>query len=213
LRCPQSRTNARAPPVSPAAHAVAPSADSSMTARSAGARRCARAVCSGRASMMTRFMPRSCPTDKGAWGESRTGLAAHRACTSFLTLFGTAGSRRPDAPLPPLGPIVELSARAPCVTAAPARSAAARNAASMTSSRVAPACLAFLVWTSRQYGHCVVHATARAISSRHLRGIFPSSRPTIASSSTKPLNSAGALVCNATSQPPSPFSRCTSLLR
>jgi hypothetical protein len=37
-------------------------------------RRCVRAVCSGRASKMTRFMPRSCPTPRGTRGDSRNGF-------------------------------------------------------------------------------------------------------------------------------------------
>src|SRR5262245_11168329 len=53
----------------------------------------------------------------------------------------------------------------PWVTDPPARSAAATIVASVSSASVAPAALAFFTWTSMQYGHCVVMATATAISS------------------------------------------------
>src|SRR5215813_14159790 len=43
-----------------------------------------------------------------------------------------------------------------------------------------------------QYGHWVVQATASASNSRYLRGIFPSSRPTILSRLSHALNSVGA---------------------
>src|SRR5262249_47889925 len=48
-----------------------------------------------------------------------------------------------------------------------------------------------LAWISMQYGHCVVSATATAISSLYLRGITP---PLNAASSkaTKPLKASGA---------------------
>jgi len=45
--------------------------------------------------------------------------------------------------------------------------------------RVAPAFFALRVCTSRQYGHWVVHATRSRSASRYVRGIFPSSRPTM----------------------------------
>src|SRR5262245_6260132 len=61
----------------------------------------------------------------------------------------------------------------PCVIAPPARSAAATSVVSASSCSVAPAFLAFLVWSSMQYGHCVVSATAMAISSLYLSGITP----------------------------------------
>src|ERR1043166_3155032 len=61
-----------------------------------------------------------------------------------------------------------------CVTAAPARSEAATIAASVSSASVAPALRALPVWMSMQYGHCVVVATATAISSLYFTGIAPS---------------------------------------
>src|SRR6185436_2277708 len=79
----------------------------------------------------------------------------------------------------------------PCVAAPPARSAAAMRDASTISSRVAPAAFAPFACASRQYGHCVVQATAIASSSRYLRGIAPS-RPTILSRPTHASKSAGA---------------------
>src|SRR5262249_24702097 len=87
-----------------------------------------------------------------------------------------------------------LRASAPLVTAAPARRAAAIRAVSATSARVAPAVRALRALASRQYGHCVVQATASALSSRYLRGIVPSPRLTTLSSATKPAKSAGASV-------------------
>jgi hypothetical protein len=56
-----------------------------------------------------------------------------------------------------------FTASAPCVTAAPARSAAVINDVSAISSRVAPAFFALRLWTSRQYGHCVVLARDLAV--------------------------------------------------
>src|ERR1017187_4419419 len=70
-------------------------------------------------------------------------------------------------------------AMAPCVAAPPARNAAARNADSTSSSRVAPAAFAALECASMQYGHWVVQATATAMSSRNFRGIAPPSRATM----------------------------------
>src|SRR5438132_8825174 len=55
-----------------------------------------------------------------------------------------------------------------CVTAAPARREAATIAASTISASVAPALRALPLWISMQYGHCVVSATATAISSLYL---------------------------------------------
>src|SRR6266487_4165366 len=60
------------------------------------------------------------------------------------------------------------------VTAAPARRAAATIAASTISASVAPALRALPLWMSMQYGHCVVRATATAISSLYFTGIAPS---------------------------------------
>jgi hypothetical protein len=40
----------------------------------------------------------------------------------------------------------------------------------------APVSRALFEWSSMQYGHCVVNATASAISSLYLRGIAPSVR-------------------------------------
>ena len=80
------------------------------------------------------------------------------------------------------------------MAAAPARSAAASSAASATSARVAPAAFAAFVCASRQYGHCVVHDTAIAISSRYFLGIAPSSRLTMLLRPSQPSKSAGASV-------------------
>src|SRR5262245_45753942 len=84
-----------------------------------------------------------------------------------------------------------LSAIAPCVAAAPARSAAAMSDASTTSWRVAPAACAALACVSVQYGHCVVADTAIAINSRYFLGIAPS-RPTMLFRPTQALKSSGA---------------------
>ena len=54
-----------------------------------------------------------------------------------------------------------------------ARSAAATSVVSANSCSLAPAALARLLWISMQYGHCVVSATATAISSLYLSGITP----------------------------------------
>ena len=83
-------------------------------------------------------------------------------------------SRRARQPGTGSASIVALSATVPCAAAPPARSAAARNTASATSSRVAPAFFAAFTCTSMQYTHCVVCATAIAMSSRYLIGILPS---------------------------------------
>ncbi len=62
---------------------------------------------------------------------------------------------------------------------------------SASSLSVAPAFRAFWVWISMQYGHCVVSATAIAISSLYLSGITPP-RTTASSKATKALNASGA---------------------
>src|SRR5438876_7764077 len=62
----------------------------------------------------------------------------------------------------------------PCVTEAPARRAAATSVASVISASVQPSFFACFAWKSMQYGHCVVMATAMAISSLYLAGIAPS---------------------------------------
>src|ERR1700745_3428516 len=81
---------------------------------------------------------------------------------------------------------------APWVAAPPARKAAASSALSETSWREAPAAFAAFTCTSMQSGHCVVEATASAMSSRYFLGMAPSSRPTSLSRLSQPLNSAGA---------------------
>src|SRR5439155_11709026 len=75
-----------------------------------------------------------------------------------------------------LWPALYAPARAcvACVTAAPARREAATIAASTISASVAPALRALPLWISMQYGHCVVRATATAISSLYFTGIAPS---------------------------------------
>src|SRR6266568_8497089 len=65
------------------------------------------------------------------------------------------------------------SACVACVTAPPARNAAATIAASTNSASVAPALRALPLWISMQYGHWVVSATATAISSLYFAGIAP----------------------------------------
>src|SRR5881392_3751600 len=75
------------------------------------------------------------------------------------------------------------SACVPWVTAPPARRAAAISVVSANSCSLAPAFLAFFAWTSMQYGHCVVRATATAISSLYFTGIAPS--PTAALSNAQ----------------------------
>jgi hypothetical protein len=49
---------------------------------------------------------------------------------------------------------------------------------------------------TRQDGHWVVHARSSALSSRYVHGTTPSSRPSTASSSMNPLNSASASLLN-----------------
>src|SRR5579862_6865169 len=61
----------------------------------------------------------------------------------------------------------------PWVMAEPAFKAAAMTTASEISASVAPASRARLPWISRQYGHCVVSATPRAMSSLYFTGIAP----------------------------------------
>src|SRR5262249_31621151 len=79
----------------------------------------------------------------------------------------------------------------PCVTAPPARGAAVTSVVSANSCSVAPAFLAFFVWISMQYGHCVVSATATAISSLYLSGMAPPLKAA-SSNATKPLKASGA---------------------
>src|SRR5436190_1913932 len=79
----------------------------------------------------------------------------------------------------------------PCVIAPPARSAAATRVVSASSCSVAPAFFAFWAWISMQYGHCVVSATATAISSLYLSGITPPLKAA-SSKATKLLKASGA---------------------
>nr|WP_303832575.1 hypothetical protein [Snodgrassella alvi] len=59
---------------------------------------------------------------------------------------------------------------------APAFTEAEIEINSANSSSLTPACFAPLIWTSIQYEHCVVSATAKAINSLVFIGIFPSLR-------------------------------------
>jgi hypothetical protein len=77
----------------------------------------------------------------------------------------------------------------PWVSAAPARRATATKTVSASSCSVAPAVFAASRCTSRQYGHCVVRATASAISSLYLRGIAPSASAALSRASKAPIAS------------------------
>src|SRR2546427_889816 len=112
--------------------------------------------------------------------------AAFRACEFVVQLRVDMVVFRGDYPWSK-----NLRAIAPWVAAPPARSAAASSADSTTSARLAPAALAALACTSRQYGHWVVHATASAISSRYFFGMAPPSRPTMLSRPSQASKSAG----------------------
>src|SRR5436305_2688033 len=90
-----------------------------------------------------------------------------------------------------LRPAPHSSVCVPCVTAPPARSAAATMFVSASSCSVAPAFFAFLEWISMQYGHCVVSATATAINSLYLSGIAPPLKAA-SSNATNPLKASGA---------------------
>ena len=84
--------------------------------------------------------------------------------------------------------------------AAPALSAAAMVTTSAISGSLAPACLALPEWISMQYGHCVVNATASAISSLYLAGIAPSAMAAL-SKAQKACIATGALASRVFSFP------------
>ncbi len=85
-----------------------------------------------------------------------------------------------------------LMACVPWVIAAPARSAAATATTSAISCSEVPASRDLLLWISMQYGHCVVRATASAISSLYLAGIAPAASAALWSAQNA-LTASGAL--------------------
>jgi hypothetical protein len=109
---------------------------------------------------------------------------------------------------------VYFMAWVPWVIAPPARSAAATRTASAISGSDASTSRALFAWSSMQYGHWVVNATARASSSLYFLGSFPQPRlpcrrPQTRSSprAHSPLDSSSCSdsLCRASKKTPDPF--------